>query len=98
MLTDINWNEKRCNFDDVDDICKEFSNNFLQISRAYIPSKTLLIHEKDKPWFSNEKKSAYVTGLGKPYKNLPTNIALLNIKKNQRNKVSNIKKSSKGEI
>jgi hypothetical protein len=58
MLTDINWNEKRCNFDDVDDICEEFSNNFLQISRVYIPSKTLLIHEKDKLWFSNEKKSA----------------------------------------
>jgi hypothetical protein len=31
MLTDINWNEKRCNFDDVDDICEEFSKTFLQI-------------------------------------------------------------------
>ena len=24
MLTDINWNEKLCNFDDVDDMCEEF--------------------------------------------------------------------------
>jgi hypothetical protein len=25
MPTDINWNEKLCNFDDVDDMCEEFS-------------------------------------------------------------------------
>ena len=54
MLTDINVNEKLCNFDDVDDMCEEFSKNFLQISSACIPSKTILIREKDKPWFSNE--------------------------------------------
>jgi hypothetical protein len=54
MLTDINWNEKLCKFDDVDDMCEEFSKTFLQISSACIPSKTILIREKDKPWFSNE--------------------------------------------
>jgi hypothetical protein len=27
MLTDINWNEKLCNFDDVDDMCEEFSHS-----------------------------------------------------------------------
>jgi hypothetical protein len=54
MLTDINWNEKLCNFDDEDDMCEEFSKTFLQISSACIPSKTILIREKDKPWFSNE--------------------------------------------
>ena len=52
MLTDINWNEKLCKFDDVDDMCEE--KTFLQISSACIPSKTILIREKDKPWFSNE--------------------------------------------
>jgi hypothetical protein len=41
--TDINWNEKLCNFDDVDDMCEEFSKTFLQISSACIPSKTILI-------------------------------------------------------
>jgi hypothetical protein len=41
MLTDINWNEKLCNFDDVDDMCEEFSKTFLQISSACIPSKKL---------------------------------------------------------
>jgi hypothetical protein len=40
MLTDINWNEKLCKFDDVDDMCEEFSKIFLQISSACIPSKT----------------------------------------------------------
>ena len=54
MLTDINWNEKLCKFDDVDDMCEEFSKTFLQISSACIPSKTILIREKDKPWFNNE--------------------------------------------
>jgi hypothetical protein len=49
MLTDINWNDKLCNFDDVDDMCEEFSKMFLQISSACIPSKTILISEKDKP-------------------------------------------------
>jgi Zn-dependent protease with chaperone function len=31
-----------------------FSKTFLQISSASIPSKTILIREKDKPWFSND--------------------------------------------
>jgi hypothetical protein len=38
------------NFDDVDDMCEEFSKTFLQISSACIPSKTILIREKDKPF------------------------------------------------
>ena len=54
MLTDINWNDTLCNLDDVDDMCEEFSINFLQISSACISSKTISIREKDKPWFSNE--------------------------------------------
>jgi hypothetical protein len=67
MLTDINWNEKLCNFDDVDDMCEIFSKTFLQISSACIPSKTILIREKDRPRSVTkyEKKSTYVTGLGK---------------------------------
>jgi hypothetical protein len=35
-------------------MCEEFSKTFLQISSACIPSKTILIREKEKPWFSNE--------------------------------------------
>ena len=54
MLTDINWNEKLCNFDDVDDMREEFKKKFLQISSACIPSKTILIREKDKLWFNSE--------------------------------------------
>jgi hypothetical protein len=30
-------------------MCEEFSKMFLQISSACIPSKTILISEKDKP-------------------------------------------------
>ena len=54
MLTGINWNEKLCNFNDVDDMCEKFSNIFLQISIVCIPSKTILIREKEKPLFINE--------------------------------------------
>jgi hypothetical protein len=35
------------NFDDVDDMYEEFSKTFLQISSACIPSKTILIREKE---------------------------------------------------
>jgi hypothetical protein len=48
MLTDINWNEKLCNFDDVDDMCEEFSKTFLQISSVCIPSKTIDLNS-DRP-------------------------------------------------
>ena len=85
MLTDINWNEKLCNFDDVDDMCEEFSKNFLQISSACIPSKTILIREKDKPWFSNVIRKEIRILESQNENNI--------IKyKKQRNKVNNMKK------
>jgi hypothetical protein len=40
MLTDINWNEKLCNFDDVDDMCEEFSKNFPSNLKCMYPFKS----------------------------------------------------------
>ena len=96
MLTDINWNEKLCNFDDVDDMCEEFSKTFLQISSAYIPSKTILIREKDKPWFSNEirKEIRIRDRLRKKLLKSQNENIIIKYKK-QRNNVNNMKKIAK---
>ena len=96
LLTDINWNEKLCNFDDVDDMWEEFSKMFLQISSACIPSKTILIREKDKPWFSNEirKEIRIRDRLRKKILKSQNENNIIKYKK-QRNKVNNMKKIAK---
>ena len=93
MLTDINWNAKLCNFDDVDDMCEEFSKMFLQISSACIPSKTILIREKNKPWFSNEirKEIRIRERLRKKLLKSQDENNIIKYKK-QRNNVNNMKK------
>jgi hypothetical protein len=96
MLTDINWNEKLCNFDDVDDMCEEFSKTFFQISSACIPSKAILIREKDKPCFSSEiRKEIHIRDrLRKTLLKSQNENNIINYKK-QRNKVNNMKKIAK---
>jgi len=54
MLTDINWNETLCNFDDVDDMCEEFSKKIPSNLKCMYFFKTILIRKKDKPWFINK--------------------------------------------
>ena len=99
MLTDINWNEKLCKFDDVDDMCEEFSKTFLQIWSACIPSKTILIREKDKPWFSSEirKEIRIRDRIRKKILKSQNENNIIKYKK-QRNKLNNMKKIAKGEI
>jgi hypothetical protein len=96
MLTDINLNEKLCNFDDVDDMCEEFSKLVLQISSACIPSKTILMREKDKPWFSNEirKEIRIRDRLRKKLLKSQNENNIIEYKK-QRNKVNNMKTIAK---
>ena len=96
MLTDINWNEKLCYFDDVDDMCEEFSKLVLQISSACIPSKTILMREKDKPWFSNEirKEIRIRDRLRKKLLKSQNENNIIEYKK-QRNKVNNMKTIAK---
>ena len=74
---------------------KEFSKTFLQISSACIPSKTILIREKDKPWFSNEIRNEIRIRdrLRKKILKSQNDNNIIEYKK-QRNKVKN----SKGEI
>ena len=78
---------------------KNFQKTFLQFSSACIPSKTILIREKDKPWFSNEIRQEIRIRDRLRKKILKTQNENNIIKhKKQRNKVNNMKKNSKGEI
>jgi hypothetical protein len=78
---------------------EEFSKMFLQISSACIPSKTILIREKDKPWFSNEiRQEIRIRDLHRKTLLESQNENNIIKYKKQRNKVNNIKKNSKGEI
>ena len=78
---------------------KNFQKTFLQISSACIPSKTILIREKDKPWFSNEIRQEIRLRDRLRNKILKSQNENNIIKhKKQRNKVNNMKKNSKGEI
>ena len=75
---------------------KEFSKTFLQISSACIPSKTILIREKDKPWFNNEiRKEIRIRDRlrEKLFKSQNEN-NIIKYKKN-RNMVNNMKKIAK---
>ena len=45
-INEIDWNDKIGNFDDVDDMCNEFTKTFLEIARDCIPTKEIIIREK----------------------------------------------------
>jgi hypothetical protein len=49
-INEINWNEKLGILDDVDDMVEEFTD----IARQCIPTKTINVWDYDKPWFNNE--------------------------------------------
>ena len=50
----IDWESELGNLPDVDDMCEKFTNLFLEIARACIPTKTVTIRNNDKPWFNSE--------------------------------------------
>jgi thioredoxin-related protein len=80
-------------------MCEEFSKIFLQISSACIPSKTILMREKDKPWFSNEiRKEIRIRDRLREILKSQNENKIIIYKKKERNKVNNMKKNSKGEI
>ena len=78
---------------------KELSKTILQISSACIPSKTILIREKDKPWFNNEiRKEIRIRDRLREILKSQNENKIIIYKKKERNKVNNMKKNSKGEI
>ena len=81
-------------------ICvKNFQKTFLQISSACIPSKAILIREKDKPWFSNEirKEIRIRDRIRKKLLKSQNENNIIKYKK-QRNKVNNMKKIAKENL
>ena len=77
-------------------MCEEFSKMFLKISSACIPSKTILIREKDNPWFSNEirKEIRIRDRIRKKLLESQNENNIIKYKK-QRNKVNNMKTIAK---
>ena len=55
-INEIDWNDKIRNFDDVDDMCNEFTKTFLEIDRNCVPTKEIIVRKNDKPWFNNTLK------------------------------------------
>jgi regulator of replication initiation timing len=93
-IDDIDWNDKIGHFDDVDDMCNEFSKTFLEIDRDCIPTKEIIVRENDKLWFNNTLRKELRIRDRIRKKALKHNIEsdITKLKK-QRNKVINMKKN-----
>ena len=48
-----NWDECFLS-DNIDVICESYTEKFLTIARAFVPSKTAVIRPNDKPWYDNK--------------------------------------------
>ena len=58
----FDWITLLCQFDDVDDMCNQFTKTFLELARECIPTKTVIVRYNDKPWFTSEIGKKYVSG------------------------------------
>jgi hypothetical protein len=47
----VYWMKLLCQFDDVDDMCNQFTKTFLELAMECIPTKTITVRYNDKPWF-----------------------------------------------
>ena len=88
-INDIDWNDKIVNFDDVDDMCNEFTKTFLEIARDCIPTKEIIARKNDKPWFNNTLRKEIRIRKKVLKHNSESDITKV---KKQRNKVNNMKK------
>ena len=50
----VDWITLLCQFEDVDDMCNQFTKTFLELARECIPTKTVIVRYNDKPWFTSE--------------------------------------------
>ena len=50
----VDWITLLCQFDDVGDMCNQFTKTFLELARECIPTKTVIVRYNDKPWFTSE--------------------------------------------
>ena len=95
-INEIDWEDKLGGFEDVDDMCEEFTKQFLNVARECIPTKHVTVRSKDKSWFTSElrKEIRIRDRLRKKVLKSKREIDKEKYKK-QRNKVNNMKKIAK---
>jgi hypothetical protein len=50
----VDWRSLLCQFEDVDDMCNQFTKTFLELARECIPTKTVTVRYNDRLWFTSE--------------------------------------------
>ena len=53
-LETVDWINLLCPFDDVDDMCNQFTKIFLELARKCISTKTITVRSNNKLWFTSE--------------------------------------------
>jgi hypothetical protein len=53
-LETVDWITHVCPFEDVDDMCNQFTKTVLELARECISTKTITVRSNDKPWFTRE--------------------------------------------
>jgi hypothetical protein len=53
-LVTVDWINLLCPFDDVDDMCNQFTKIFLELARKCISTKTITVRSNNKLWFTSE--------------------------------------------
>ena len=54
LIEEFNWASIINESFSVEEACEHFSSKFVEFCKACIPSRNVLIHENDKPWFTSE--------------------------------------------
>jgi hypothetical protein len=92
----VDWITLLCQFDDIDDMCNQFTKTFLELARECIPTKTVTVRLGDKPWFTSEIRKE-IRIRDRPRKVMlkyHRNSDICKYKK-QRNRVNNLRKDCK---
>ena len=58
----FDWITLLCQFDDVDDMCNQFTKTFLELARECIPTKTVTVRLGDKRGSLVKSGKKYVSG------------------------------------
>jgi hypothetical protein len=45
----VDWITLLCQFEDVDDMCNQFTKTFLELARDCIPTRTITVRYNDRP-------------------------------------------------
>ena len=53
-LETVDWITLLCPFEDVDDMCNQFTKIFLELARECISTKTITVRSNDQPWFTSD--------------------------------------------